>query len=114
MTPSEPIDRTPGAPGCPGCSGCSAPPQGTGPENVLVGRRLALASAGVLLVPLGLALTGAVLAGPAPLGGWLGGMTGFALGLVVTAGLAKMLFGGRPQEPDAGPGCPKDHQENRL
>ena len=68
---------------CPGADG--------GPRGGLRGRRLAVLSVGVFLVPLGLAIAAALAAGRSPVGELLAALAGLAGGLIAAAVLGRGL-----------------------
>jgi hypothetical protein len=82
-----------------GCSGCPIPdcPVEEGPEgSPLFGWRLGLASMGLFLGPIILAIVGAVCSGQTILGEsheaqFLGGIAGLGLGLAGSVGTARLL-----------------------
>ena len=88
--PLEPNRVDPQCAGCPGCAadGSVAEPD---PDAPLEGFRFVVASAGIFLVPLGLAILGATLMQSRPGGGLLGALAGLATGMALAAGVARSL-----------------------
>ena len=81
-----------------GCSGCPAPdcPVEDGTEgSPLTGWRLGLASTGLFLAPVGLAIVGALSLGNSPGRQFAGAIAGLGLGLAGSVGVGGLLRRGK-------------------
>ena len=89
---------SPGKIACSGCSGCPAPdcPVEDATEgSPLAGWRLGLASTGLFLAPVGLAIVGALSLGDRPGGQFAGAIAGLGLGLAGSVGVGSLLRRGK-------------------
>ena len=82
--------------GCTGCEHCS-PASETIPGGGLRGGSLVLSAIGLFLFPLAAAITGSILAGPSPVGQFLGALGGLAL-----AGAISVVIGRKFQHTGEG------------
>ncbi len=84
-------------PECENCSGCSVgdspPTPDAADEPGLAGWRLVSTSIGMFLVPIALAIIGAICGGGNPGSQLLGALVGLTIGIVAAVGIARLLHG---------------------
>ena len=91
------VDHRPKAIGCARCATCpiqDCPAQDEQGAPALYGRRLALASMGLFVSPVVLAIAGAAAAGGSESAQFAGGVAGLGVGLVASVAFAKLLHRG--------------------